>query len=164
MVNDLFFLTSCYTAFLLPFIIAFTGFAVDVGNLYVQHQRLQNAADAAVLAGAKAYAENNEKVDSHPKADERAKEYNQQVYYRIDLSKEVPLYFLSFIKEKQSVDVTSIASIEENKQEDSPGFFNNLFIFSNSFNCTNSIEHRQKRPGSQDHTVGRELNRTSRYN
>ena len=48
------------TAFLLPFIIAFTGLAVDFGNLYVQHQRLQNAADAAVLAGAKAYAENNE--------------------------------------------------------------------------------------------------------
>ena len=110
------------TAFLLPFIIAFTGMAVDFGNLYVQHQRLQNAADAAALAGAKAYAENNEKVDSHPKADERAKEYiigqyhnlaadedintpqykakeyNQQVYYRVDLSKEVPLYFLSFIK------------------------------------------------------------------
>ena len=109
------------TAFLLPFIIAFTGMAVDLGNLYVQHQRLQNAADAAVLAGAKAYAENNEKVDSHPKADARAKEYiigqyhnlatdeeidtpqykakeyNKQIYYRVDLSKEVPLYFLSFI-------------------------------------------------------------------
>lgn len=153
------------TAFLLPFIIAFTGLAVDLGNLYVQHQRLQNAADAAVLAGAKAYAENNEKVDSHPKADARAKEYiigqyhnlatdeeidtpqykakeyNKKIYYRVDLSKEVPLYFLSFIKKKQPVDVISIASIEENKQDDSPGFFNNLFIFSNSFNCTNSIEH-----------------------
>lgn len=105
------------TAFLLPFIIAFTGLAVDLGNLYVQHQRLQNAADAAVLAGAKAYAENNEKVDSHPKADERAreyiigqyhnlaadeninppeykaKEYNKKVYYRVDLSEEFPLYF-----------------------------------------------------------------------
>lgn len=153
------------TAFLLPFIIAFTGMAVDFGNLYVQHQRLQNAADAAVLAGAKAYAENNEKVDSHPKADERAgkyiigqyhnlatdeninppeykaKEYNKKVYYRVDLSEEVPLYFLSFIKKKQTVDVTSIASIEENKQEESPGFFNNLFIFANSFNCTNSVEN-----------------------
>lgn len=135
------------TAFLLPFIIAFTGMAVDLGNLYVQHQRLQNAADAAVLAGAKAYAENNEKVDSHPNADARAKEYidgqyhnlaadeeidapqykakeyNKQVYYRVDLSKEVPLYFLSFIKKAQKVSVASIASIEKNKKKRIRAFF-----------------------------------------
>ncbi|RHM54572.1 hypothetical protein DWZ54_07975 [Mitsuokella sp. AF33-22] len=153
------------TAFLLPFIIAFTGLAVDFGNLYVQHQRLQNAADAAVLAGAKAYAENNEKVDSHPKADERAKEYiigqyhnlavdeninvpkykakefNKKVYYRVELSKEVPLYFLSFIKKTQTVEADSIASIEMNENTDTPGFFNNLFIFQYRFSCTNSIEH-----------------------
>ena len=40
------------TAFLLPFIIAFTGLAVDFGSAYVRRSQLQNAADAAVLAGA----------------------------------------------------------------------------------------------------------------
>ena len=40
------------TAFLLPFIIAFTGMAVDFGSAYVRRSQLQNAADAAVLAGA----------------------------------------------------------------------------------------------------------------
>lgn len=142
--------------------------AVDFGNLYVQHQRLQNAADAAVLAGAKAYAENNEKVDSHPKADERAKEYiigqyhnlaadenintpqykakeyNQQVYYRVDLSKEVPLYFLSFIKKSQIVSVVSIASIEKNQKEDNPGFFNNLISFEKRLSFVNSINNPDK--------------------
>lgn len=156
------------TAFLLPFIIAFTGLAVDFGNLYVQHQRLQNAADAAVLAGAKAYAENNEKVDSHPKADERAKEYiigqyhnlavdeninvpkykakefNKQVYYRVDLSKDVPLYFLSFVKKSQIVSVASIASIEGIKKEDSPGFFNNLISFEKRLAIVNSINNPDK--------------------
>lgn len=156
------------TAFLLPFIIAFTGMAVDFGNLYVQHQRLQNAADAAVLAGAKAYAENNEKVDNHPKADERAKEYivgqyhnlatdeeinapqykakeyNKQVYYRVDLSKEVPLYFLSFIKKTQKVSVTSIASIEKKQKEENPGFFNNLLSFEKRLSFVNSINNPDK--------------------
>lgn len=40
------------TAFLLPFIIAFTGMAVDFGSAYVRRSQLQNAADAAALAGA----------------------------------------------------------------------------------------------------------------
>ena len=40
------------TACLLPFIIAFTGMAVDFGSAYVRRSQLQNAADAAVLAGA----------------------------------------------------------------------------------------------------------------
>ena len=40
------------TAFLLPFIIAFTGMAVDFGSAYVRRSQMQNAADAAALAGA----------------------------------------------------------------------------------------------------------------
>ena len=40
------------TAFLLPFIIAFTGMAVDFGSAYVRRSQLQNTADAAALAGA----------------------------------------------------------------------------------------------------------------
>ena len=40
------------TGLLLPFVIGVTGLAVDVGNLYLTQSRLQNAADAAALAGA----------------------------------------------------------------------------------------------------------------
>lgn len=49
------------TAFLLPFIIAFTGMAVDFGSAYVRRSQLQNAADAAVLAGA--YHLDDDKAD-----------------------------------------------------------------------------------------------------
>lgn len=47
------------TAFLLPLIIGITGLAVDVGNLYIHKSSLQNATDAAVLAGGHAYADGN---------------------------------------------------------------------------------------------------------
>lgn len=41
------------TAFALPVILAGIGFAVDAGNIYMHKARLQNAADAAALGGAK---------------------------------------------------------------------------------------------------------------
>lgn len=47
------------TALLLPLLLGFTGFAYDVGNLYMYKARLQNAADAAALAGARAFVNEN---------------------------------------------------------------------------------------------------------
>ena len=41
------------TAFLLPIVLACTGVAIDVGNLYYHKSILQNAADAAAIGGAK---------------------------------------------------------------------------------------------------------------
>ncbi len=43
------------TAVLLPIIIGVAGLAFDTGNLYVHKARLQNTADAAALAGGRAY-------------------------------------------------------------------------------------------------------------
>lgn len=40
-----------YTAFLFPFLVAFTAMAVDMGTWYVQGQTNQRTADAAALAG-----------------------------------------------------------------------------------------------------------------
>ena len=45
------------TAILLPVILGFMGFGYDVGNLYMHKARLQNAADAASLAGARAFVD-----------------------------------------------------------------------------------------------------------
>ena len=39
------------TALMLPVLFGFLGFAYDVGNLYMHKARLQNATDAAALAG-----------------------------------------------------------------------------------------------------------------
>jgi len=158
-----------FTALLLPMLIVGTGLAVDLGHVYVQYSRLQNAADAAVLAGAKAYAENNEKVDNHPKADAKAEKYiqgeyhnlkdeqdekivdnkktdrymakpqNNIIYYRVKLYKEVPLYFLGGIIEKYTVSVDSVAAI---KMEAGTNWFNNnMFIFRKAYYDTNSIEN-----------------------
>lgn len=69
-----------FTALLLPFMMICVGLAFDLGNLYVHKTRLQNAADAAALAGARAYAASGETnspdtVTSHPAADAEAREY-----------------------------------------------------------------------------------------
>ncbi|HAF32245.1 MAG TPA: hypothetical protein DCG76_04685, partial [Anaerovibrio sp.] len=44
-------------AVLIPFLMCFAGLVVDFGNLYAHYSRLQNAADAAALAGGNAFAE-----------------------------------------------------------------------------------------------------------
>lgn len=113
------------TALLLPTLICATGLAVDFGNIFVQHHRLQNAADAAALAGAKSYDKYQETEKKHTKADKTAYQYikgdfhnlntdenilepnydakkiGNDTYYRVKLEKYVPLYFLKlFISEK----------------------------------------------------------------
>ena len=45
------------TALMLPLLLGCLGFAYDAGNLYIHKARLQNTADAAVLAGGGAYVE-----------------------------------------------------------------------------------------------------------
>jgi len=116
-----------FTALLLPMIIVGVGLAVDLGNIYVQYSRLQNAADAAALAGATAYADANETVEQYPNAKAKSEQYIQGefhnlkdkqkeqiennyktdrykvliednvTYYQVKLYKEVPLYFLGGI-------------------------------------------------------------------
>lgn len=68
------------TALLLPLLLGFTGFAYDFGNLYMHKSRLQNVADAAALAGGRAFLESqteanitagtNDKIDQFPGANE----------------------------------------------------------------------------------------------
>ena len=47
-----------FTAVGIPILLALVGFGFDVGNLYMHKARLQNVADAAALAGARAYVDN----------------------------------------------------------------------------------------------------------
>ncbi|XOQ26208.1 MAG: hypothetical protein ACFWTM_07740 [Mitsuokella multacida] len=127
------------TAFLLPFIIAFTGMAVDLGNLYVQHQRLQNAADAAALAGAGNFQSDTKDITTaKSNADKAATENgdincdgsmkNTQVtmvtkiddsskpsYYGVKMTKPVPIYFLSiFPKIDSTYDINAVATAKLN--------------------------------------------------
>lgn len=135
------------TAFLLPFIIAFTGLAVDFGNLYVQHQTLQNAADAAALAGANNFTADKKDISAAKKNADQYANKNGDInyggsmknasvsmetkidnnakpnYYGVHMTKPVPVYFLSIFPEIDNtcnVDAYATAKlnlIEENNNE-----------------------------------------------
>ena len=79
------------TAVLIPFIIACTGIVVDCGNYFLQKSRLQNAADAAVLAGASRYAEHMElnSLTDHKDADAVAKKYVTGEYHNLNAKEDI---------------------------------------------------------------------------
>lgn len=114
------------TAFLLPFIILFTGFAVDAGNAYIHHSKLQNSVDAAALAGGYKYAENESLNDTKIIVDDYMKLNQGKDTYKInnitpnsrseddaiitditvDVSEKVPIYFLGAALKYFYVDIT----------------------------------------------------------
>ena len=51
------------SAMMLPLMLGCLGFAYDFGNLYIHKSRLQNIADAAALAGGRAYLESRKKQE-----------------------------------------------------------------------------------------------------
>lgn len=55
-----------FTALAIPVLLGLTGIAFDVGNLYMHKARLQNVADAAALAGARAYADSQANPENDP--------------------------------------------------------------------------------------------------
>lgn len=66
---------SWYFCFAASCLFACAGLAVDLGNMYSYKSNLQNAVDAAALAGASGYTAGGDTVDYHPEADEMAAEY-----------------------------------------------------------------------------------------
>lgn len=85
------------TALLLPTFVALTGFAVDGGNYYYQRSRMQNAADAAALAGANEYVN---QIKKDPKssqntlrywADRVAKRYVNGAYHNLEKDEDVDI-------------------------------------------------------------------------
>ncbi|SDC00787.1 Putative Flp pilus-assembly TadE/G-like [Succiniclasticum ruminis] len=76
------------TALLLPVLLGFTGFAYDIGNLYMHKSRLQNVADAAALAGGRAFLESQKKPTGTKDAiDETAGDGRAEEAYTIGGSK-----------------------------------------------------------------------------
>lgn len=153
-----------FTAVLLPLLIAACGFTVDFGNMYMHKSRLQNAADAAAIAGGYAFRDNKENIDEHPKADKASEEsaksnlnnfkgigqlYQARVdkdgviYYRVELSESVPVYFLRLfgVGDSTTVSADSIASIV-NLGGGKNNIFQNLFSFgSGGFKSTNANQN-----------------------
>ena len=144
-------------ACMLPVMLGLTGLAVDVGNIYIHASRLQNAADAAALAGAQEYAKNKETISSHGSADLAAKKYadsntseavlesaskykaqekNDTTYYGAKLAEDVPLYFFSFVQPSYRIEAKSCASINQGG-----GIITDMFIFEKSLSAVNSIQN-----------------------
>lgn len=153
-----------FTAVLLPLLIAACGFTVDFGNMYMHKSRLQNAADAAAIAGGYAFRDNKENIDEHPKADNASEESAKSnlsnfkgigqlrqarvdkagvIYYRVELSESVPVYFLRLfgVGDSTTVSADSIASIV-NLGGGKNNIFQNLFSFgSDGFKSTNANQN-----------------------
>ena len=113
-----------FFAILIPILFGCAGLAVDLGNGFARHARLQKAADAAALAGAAAFAMNQETVDSHQKADAQAETYAKVnwgngrasfqkrpqpkmvdgvLYYRVLLQESIPTTFIKFVGIKEDL-------------------------------------------------------------
>lgn len=153
-----------FTAVLLPLLIAACGFTVDFGNMYMHKSKLQNAADAAAIAGGYAFRDNKENIDSHPKADNAStasaksnltkldgigQHYQARmdkdgvIYYRVELSESVPIYFLRLfgVGNSTTVSADSIASIV-NLGGGKNNIFQNLFSFgSGGFKSINANQN-----------------------
>ena len=154
-----------FTAFLLPLLIAATGFTVDFGNMYMHKARLQNAADAAAIAGGHSFVQNNDTLSNHPHADEaaeksialnhpqiadvkrdyRARSTEQNItIYRVHLTEAVPVYFLSFFGVGDSANVTaeSFAQIAYTGGSSGGSLFDNLFSYgSGGFRSINASQN-----------------------
>ena len=152
-----------FTAVLLPLLIAACGFTVDFGNMYMHKSKLQNAADAAAIAGGYAFRDNKENIDDHPKADKASEEsaksnltkfdgigqlYQARIaddgntYYRVLLTEEVPVYFLRLFNVGDTVNVSADAVASISYSGGKGGIFDNLFSFgSGGFHTVNSTQN-----------------------
>lgn len=157
---------------LIPILFGCAGLAVDLGNGFAHHARLQKAADAAALAGAAAFAMNQETVDSHPKADAQAETYAkvnwgngrasfqkrpqaQTVdgvsYYRVLLQESIPTTFIKFVGIKEdlfNIEAEAVAVIPTKSNEQLK--FDSLASFSGSmsgtFNNNNGTDNGNNNP------------------
>jgi len=103
-------------ALVLPILLGIAGLVVDVGNLYVQKAHLQNAVDAAALAGtskANAYMQLNGEDPSSSNVTDYSVTNPTPIKVRVSMTKEVPTYFIKvlnvFSPQFSSVPVTASA-------------------------------------------------------
>lgn len=152
-----------FTAVLLPLLIAACGFTVDFGNMYMHKSRLQNAADAAAIAGAYAYRDYGDTPEKHKNADDFAefslydnianatdleRIYQARIaddgntYYRVLLTEEVPVYFLRLFNVGDTVNVSADAVASISYSGGKGGIFDNLFSFgSGGFHTVNDTQN-----------------------
>ncbi|WP_294523312.1 TadE/TadG family type IV pilus assembly protein [uncultured Anaerovibrio sp.] len=159
-----------FTAVIIPLLMIFTGIVIDFGNLYAHHSRLQNAADAAAMAGGYAYVSSDDEPSNHPNADRAASLYTSRnhpkaeeldylyqvresdetrlTYFRVTLKERVSLYFLRFfpyLGDDVEISVIGCAKFRRGgTSSDGAGgnkLFNYLFTIGGGFYSINSIQN-----------------------
>lgn len=161
-----------FFAILIPILFGCAGLAVDLGNGFARHARLQKAADAAALAGAATFAMNQETVDSHQKADAQAETYAKVnwgngrasfqkrpepkmvdgvLYYRVLLQESIPTTFIKFVGIKEdlfNIEAEAVAVIPT--QSNAQLKFDSLASFSGrmsgTFNNNNGTDNGNNNP------------------
>lgn len=161
-----------FFAILIPILFGCAGLAVDLGNGFARHARLQKAADAAALAGAATFAMNQETVDNHPKADAQAETYAKVnwgngrasfqkrpqpkmvdgvLYYRVLLQESIPTTFIKFVgikKDLFNIEAEAVAVIPT--QSNAQLKFDSLASFSGNmsgtFNNNNGTDNGNNNP------------------
>ena len=163
-------------ALCLPFLLAAMGIAVDFGNVYVHKAQLQNAADAAALAGGRVYADALKAGTDNPKAaaDSMARSYvtkndknvsdapilevrgsaasSTTRYYRVTLSDTVSTCFLRYFG-FDSFPVKAACTVKLSPKPGSSPFplFSNLITFQDSLRLVN--EKKKTWDGDIVHTI-----------
>lgn len=133
------------TALLLPVFFACAGVAVDLGSMYAHKSNLQNAVDAAALAGAAGYIAGEETVENHPGANTMSDEYlkadlgkgyqnlidkdfqaqtvSGKTYYRVKVTQKSPVYFMTLLGLDSLMDVSANAvALVGNETSGTPDF------------------------------------------
>ncbi len=152
------------SALIVPMLIAFTGIAVDFGNVYLHKSVLQNSADAAAVGGAAAGSKgkfdistakakatelinDNQKyqLSANPYIDIKPSKSNPKKvnYFVVELTEKVPMIFLRYFK-LDSMEIKAHANAKIVADSTSPTFplFNNLVTFENSFYVVNSNQKK----------------------
>lgn len=148
------------TALVFPLLIAFTGVAIDFGNVYLHKSILQNSADAAALGGAKmrlkgkfdkntadkkakALIQDNQKyaLSEDPYLAVKKSKSNPQKtqYYVVKLTEKVPMIFLRYFH-FDFMEISAHANARIYTESSPPTFplFHNLVTFENTFYVVNS--------------------------
>ena len=112
-------------AIILPLIISFAALVVNIGNLYMHHNRLQNVADATVLTYASNYVQTEDQINSEVLARNIAKmnlgNLNYDVQFStndniasVQLSTNMDVYFIP-------INSTTVTVVSSAQMRDSSG-------------------------------------------
>ena len=163
-------------AAMIPFLMCFMGLVIDLGNMYAHYSKLQNAADAAAIAGANEYVNSNMDLEhanrvalEYVQINDKEASFKKQpyitqednnTYYVVVLKKRVTLYFLRYfpqIGDDTEISAKGRAPIPKNNGTSTArNVFDNLFTASD-LGAVNAYQN------PDNHSIAQNVNNGSTY-